>query len=97
MAILIIFVNLISAALVLTGGPALPLIIGLANVSAFAFAVLVAWWHFGRQIIPFRSILSMPAYVLNKISLYEKLLLSRNHVQHWVRTDREGERENHKK
>jgi cellulose synthase/poly-beta-1,6-N-acetylglucosamine synthase-like glycosyltransferase len=49
MAILIVFANLISAALVLTGGPALPLIIGLANVSAFAFAVLVAWWHFGRQ------------------------------------------------
>jgi cellulose synthase/poly-beta-1,6-N-acetylglucosamine synthase-like glycosyltransferase len=97
MAILIIFANLISVALVLTGGPALPLIIGLANVSAFAFAVLVAWWHFGRQIIPFRSILSIPTYVLSKISLYEKLLLSRNHVQHWVRTDRDGERENHKK
>jgi cellulose synthase/poly-beta-1,6-N-acetylglucosamine synthase-like glycosyltransferase len=97
LVILIIFANLISAALVLIGGSSLPLIISLANVSAFAFAVLVAWWHFGREIMPFRSLLSIPGYVLSKAPIYRQLLLSRNRVQHWVRTDRGRERENHKK
>jgi hypothetical protein len=96
LTVLLIFAILISATLVFVGGSALPLILSLANLSVFAFAVLVAWWYFAREILPFRSLLSIPAYVLSKAVLYQKLLLSRNSVQHWVRTDRGQERENHK-
>jgi cellulose synthase/poly-beta-1,6-N-acetylglucosamine synthase-like glycosyltransferase len=96
LAILLIFAIFISATLVFAGGSTLPLILGLANLSAFAFAVFVAWWHFGREIIPFRSILSIPAYVLSKAPLYQQLLLSRNRVQRWIRTDRGQETEKHK-
>jgi cellulose synthase/poly-beta-1,6-N-acetylglucosamine synthase-like glycosyltransferase len=96
LAILIISAFLSSAVLVFAGGSALPLIMSLANLSAFSFAVLVAWWHFGREIIPFRSILLIPAYVLSKASLYKQFLLSRNRAQRWIRTERGGATENRK-
>jgi cellulose synthase/poly-beta-1,6-N-acetylglucosamine synthase-like glycosyltransferase len=97
LAILIIFAILISAALVLAGGSTLPMIISLVNLSAFAFAVLIAWWHFGRHIMPLRLILSIPAYVLGKVPLYQQLLFSRDRVQRWIPTDRGQETEKHEK
>jgi len=97
LAILLTFATLISAALVFAQGSALPLIMSLANLSAFTFAVLIAWWKFGRQIMPLKSILSIPAYVLSKAPLYQRLLLSRDRVQGWIRTDRGEEEERHEK
>jgi cellulose synthase/poly-beta-1,6-N-acetylglucosamine synthase-like glycosyltransferase len=88
LAIFIIFAFLISAALAFASGSTLPIIISLANLSVFAFAVLVAWWHFAREIIPLTSILSIPAYVLSKAPLYRQLLLSKNRTQRWIRTER---------
>jgi cellulose synthase/poly-beta-1,6-N-acetylglucosamine synthase-like glycosyltransferase len=90
LAILIIFAFLISAALVFAGGSALPLVLSVANLGAFAFAVFVAWRHFGREIISFGAMLSIPAYVLSKAPLYKQLLLSRNRAQRWIRTERGG-------
>jgi len=95
LAILLIFAVCISAALIFAGGWTLPLTISLANLSAFAFAVVIAWWNFGRQIMSLESILSIPAYVLGKAPLYRQLLLSRDRVQRWIRTDRVQETEKH--
>jgi cellulose synthase/poly-beta-1,6-N-acetylglucosamine synthase-like glycosyltransferase len=97
LVILLVFSVCISAALVFAGGWTLPLIIGLVNLSAFAFAVLIAWRNFGRQIMSLNSMLSIPAYVLGKASLYWQLLLSRDRVQRWIRTDRGQETEKHEK
>jgi cellulose synthase/poly-beta-1,6-N-acetylglucosamine synthase-like glycosyltransferase len=94
LSILIMFAFLISATLAFTEGSPLPLIISLVNLSAFAFAVVVVWWHYGREIVPFRSMLSIPSYVLSKTPLYKQFLLSRNSTQRWIRTERGGGREN---
>jgi cellulose synthase/poly-beta-1,6-N-acetylglucosamine synthase-like glycosyltransferase len=93
LVILLIFVVCISIALVFADGSTLPLIISLANLSALAFAVLIAWWNFGRQIMSLNSILLIPAYVLSKAPLYRQLLLSGNRAQRWIRTDRGQETE----
>jgi cellulose synthase/poly-beta-1,6-N-acetylglucosamine synthase-like glycosyltransferase len=97
LAILLISAACISVALVFVGGWTLPLTISLANLSAFAFAVLIAWWNFGRQIMSLKSVLSIPAYVLGKAPFYRQLLLSRDRVQRWIRTDRGQETEKHEK
>jgi cellulose synthase/poly-beta-1,6-N-acetylglucosamine synthase-like glycosyltransferase len=88
LAILIIFAFLTSVVLVLAGGPSLPLLISLANANTLGFAVVVVWWYYGQDLIPFRSIFSMAAYVLGKARLYPQLLRSANRVRRWVRTDR---------
>jgi cellulose synthase/poly-beta-1,6-N-acetylglucosamine synthase-like glycosyltransferase len=97
LAVLLIFAFLTSFVPAFARGSTLPLIISVANLGGFAFATLIAWWHFGRQIIPFKSMLSIPAYVLSKVPLYQQLLLSRNRVQHWIRTDRGRETKRSKK
>jgi cellulose synthase/poly-beta-1,6-N-acetylglucosamine synthase-like glycosyltransferase len=48
--------------------------------------VFLAWVRFGRTMLPFRSLLTAPAYVLWKIPIYVKLVTSRE--KRWVRTER---------
>lgn len=50
-------------------------------------AVLLAWYGWGRQAISFADLLSVPFYVLSKITLYLKFWTRRQKA--WVRTDRD--------
>jgi len=50
-------------------------------------AVLLAWHGWGRQVISFADLLSVPFYVLSKITLYLKFWTRRQKA--WVRTDRD--------
>ena len=52
----------------------------------FAVAVLLAWWGWGRSVVSFRELMSVPFYVLAKIPLYLGFLTRRQ--KEWVRTDR---------
>jgi cellulose synthase/poly-beta-1,6-N-acetylglucosamine synthase-like glycosyltransferase len=52
----------------------------------FAVAVLLAWWGWGRSVVSFRELMSVPFYVLAKIPLYLSFLTRRQ--KEWVRTDR---------
>jgi cellulose synthase/poly-beta-1,6-N-acetylglucosamine synthase-like glycosyltransferase len=52
----------------------------------FAAAVLLAWWGWGRSVVSFRELMSVPFYVLAKIPLYLGFLTRRQ--KDWVRTDR---------
>jgi cellulose synthase/poly-beta-1,6-N-acetylglucosamine synthase-like glycosyltransferase len=52
----------------------------------FAAAVLLAWWGWGRSVVSFRELMSVPFYVLAKIPLYLGFLTRRQ--REWVRTDR---------
>ena len=61
---------------------------GCATALLFA-SVLIAWIRYGRRVISARELLLAPFYVLGKIPLYARLLISRQ--IEWVRTRRDGE------
>ncbi|MEM8946050.1 MAG: glycosyltransferase family 2 protein [Planctomycetota bacterium] len=48
-----------------------------------------AWWRFGRRALPAARLLSIPQYVLGKLSIYTKFVSARE--QDWVRTARDAE------
>jgi cellulose synthase/poly-beta-1,6-N-acetylglucosamine synthase-like glycosyltransferase len=52
----------------------------------FAAAVLLAWWGWGRSVVSFLELMSVPIYILTKIPLYLGFLSHRQ--KDWVRTDR---------
>ena len=70
----------------MAGLSCLPLLIAIGTVGIFAFAILLAWWGWGRQIISLCTFLLIPVYVLSKIPYYFGFLLKRQ--KKWVRTDR---------
>jgi cellulose synthase/poly-beta-1,6-N-acetylglucosamine synthase-like glycosyltransferase len=64
----------------------LPLQITVYSIAILTSAIFLAWWGWGRQIIPFRTFLLIPIYVISKIPNYLKFLFNRQ--KEWVRTDR---------
>lgn len=58
------------------------------NASFLVMAVLSAWWKFGRQELPGRTLLAVPAYIVWKIPLYVDALIGRRTV--WTRTERDS-------
>jgi cellulose synthase/poly-beta-1,6-N-acetylglucosamine synthase-like glycosyltransferase len=90
------------ALLILLQGATLALAIGAALIGGMSFtlaklaalglvlvgfAVGLAWTAFGRQTVPFRTLLFAPVYLVWKIPLYVALLLKGRH-KHWERTAR---------
>jgi cellulose synthase/poly-beta-1,6-N-acetylglucosamine synthase-like glycosyltransferase len=86
-AILLVGMIALSVALSFYLSPA-ALAISTANFLAFAAALVIAWVKYGRDILPFRAIGTIPAYILGKFPLYRRFL-SGNAVDQWIRTDRE--------
>ena len=62
-------------------------VVATANLLAFMAAVLLAWWKFGRAILPARSLLSIGPLISGKLRLYGRMLLGRT-TGLWIRTDR---------
>lgn len=56
-------------------------------LSATAMAVLLGWWLYGRDDVPFRKLLTAPFYALGKIGHYAGFLFRRQ--QGWQRTERD--------
>ena len=52
-------------------------------------SVAIAWSRFGRDIVSLRDFLSVPWYVLSKLSIYVSFVLRRQTA--WVRAKRDGE------
>ena len=50
-------------------------------------SILLAWAKFGRKIIPLKSLVSIPLYVLWKIPIYFQFLVKPQ--QQWIRTERD--------
>jgi glycosyltransferase involved in cell wall biosynthesis len=65
------------------GGPAA---VAGGSVLLLLGSVLIAWWRFARDGVPFRSLLAVPVYVLVKLPLYATFLFRRERT--WVRTTR---------
>jgi hypothetical protein len=80
--------SLAGALLVVAGGPAAPLAVGLLALMATAFAVFSAWDQVGRRSITLREMLAIPGYMLAKIPIYIRLFTARQ--VRWIRTRRDG-------
>jgi cellulose synthase/poly-beta-1,6-N-acetylglucosamine synthase-like glycosyltransferase len=67
---------------------AAPLGLATLGVVMFGVAVITAWWRFARHVVSLASLAWAPIYVLWKIPLYAKFLVSRQ--IDWVRSKRDG-------
>lgn len=52
----------------------------------FVVSLFWAWWGFGRNAVPVRSLISVPGYVFSKLTLYRRFV--RHRQEDWVRTKR---------
>ena len=80
-------VFIITFALFLVGYSGTPLIVSTVSVSLLALSVFFAWLFWGRKIITFSDLLSVPFYIMSKIPIYIKYLFKRQ--KEWVRTNRD--------
>ena len=53
-----------------------------------AVAVILAWYKFGRNLVKFSELMTVPFYVLSKIPLYIKFVFKRQ--SEWVRSKRDN-------
>ena len=57
------------------------------SLVAMGLSILIAWWVAARDMVPLKTLLSIPFYVLWKIPIYFGFLLKRQ--KGWVRTERD--------
>ena len=68
------------------GGSPLPAVVLGGGSLLTLLAIFSAWVKFGRDRLPFTSLLAAPFYVLGKVSIYATFLFRRQ--QAWNRTER---------
>ncbi|HDS1695009.1 MULTISPECIES: glycosyltransferase family 2 protein [Pseudomonas] len=81
--------NLVTWLAYLLFGLALPAWLALAGLALLAFAVVLAWARFCREVIPFSVLLYAPFYAARKIPLYLSFLIKRQ--VEWVRSKRDDD------
>ncbi len=87
LTILLLLMFAISGGAALLGFDSTGLRISVACLIGFAIAVILAWIKYGRDVLPPRAILSVPSYILAKLSLYGQILCGKIPTT-WIRTDR---------
>ncbi|MBI5263416.1 MAG: glycosyltransferase family 2 protein [Bradyrhizobium sp.] len=65
----------------------LPLLLATANLVLLSAVIVLAWWKFGREILPLSKGPKVARSMLNKLEVYSRLIAGRTAGQ-WVRTDR---------
>jgi hypothetical protein len=90
LAVLLGMQLLLSAMLLVAGGSPLPLVVAAVTAGGLLVAILAAWAGFGREVVPFRQLVALPAYVLWKLPLYLSLTGGRKQ-RAWERTRRRDE------
>jgi cellulose synthase/poly-beta-1,6-N-acetylglucosamine synthase-like glycosyltransferase len=87
-----LIVYLLGAALAITvlaqalgASPSFAIALLTAAIVLFA-SILLVWWRYGGDFLPLHGLWAIPLYVLQKFSIYLKLLFDRQ--TRWVRTDR---------
>jgi cellulose synthase/poly-beta-1,6-N-acetylglucosamine synthase-like glycosyltransferase len=73
----------------LLGLSTMPMLIAAASAVGLTSVLLVAWWRFGRDILPARALPQVVSYLLDKARLYARLS-SRPGKATWVRTERDA-------
>jgi cellulose synthase/poly-beta-1,6-N-acetylglucosamine synthase-like glycosyltransferase len=87
LALLIVGTMVLTSFVALLGGSWLPALIAGGNLAGFILCVLLAWFKFGRQVLPAREALSFGSFALKKIRLYGRMVTGAT-ASHWIRTDR---------
>jgi cellulose synthase/poly-beta-1,6-N-acetylglucosamine synthase-like glycosyltransferase len=72
---------------IMVGISSMPLIISLSSLMTVFAALGLAWFRFGRDILPAKSFGLLARYVAEKLRIYSGVLLGR-HVSSWTRADR---------
>jgi hypothetical protein len=87
--VLIWGVILVAALLIgLLGGTLIPAIV-LAITGLLLFgSIIKAWAGFGRANLSFQTLLTIPFYVVGKISIYLSFLIKPQKI--WIRTERDS-------
>lgn len=91
LALLVLIIVLLSTLGVLMSiatGQLLPWSLILIDLVLVITAVILAWCKFGRNIVKFSELMTVPIYVLAKIPLYIKFLFRRQ--SDWVRSKRDN-------
>lgn len=63
--------------------------IAVANLLLLGLSVFIAWYAYGRAVLPFRSLVRVVPYVLGKLKLYRGMAAGKR-SDGWVRTERKG-------
>jgi cellulose synthase/poly-beta-1,6-N-acetylglucosamine synthase-like glycosyltransferase len=74
-------------AVILIGGPSTAAAIAGATLVLLACSVFLAWFKFGRQLIPLRDLVTVAPEIFRKLPFYLSVYL-RKKATVWVRTDR---------
>lgn len=81
--------NLVTWLAYLLFGLAVPARLAFTGLALLAFAVVLAWARFCREVIPFSVLLYAPFYAARKIPLYLSFLIKRQ--VEWVRSKRDDD------
>jgi cellulose synthase/poly-beta-1,6-N-acetylglucosamine synthase-like glycosyltransferase len=65
-----------------------PLYISSSSLLALTACLIVAWWFFGREVLPLRSLAGIPRFVIAKLNLYSRIFGGKRATT-WVRTERD--------
>lgn len=87
LVLLVLVLAIVAGLAIALTGQLLPWILAIALLSMLGFAVLAAWFKFGKHILSFRSLAYAPLYMLAKIPLYLRFLVKRQ--VEWVRSKRD--------
>ena len=63
------------------------LIISTINLAVFVVAIALAWFAYGRDVLPGRSLVDILPYAFRKLGLYARIV-TRGPISQWIRTDR---------
>lgn len=77
----------VTGIIALLGNSLTAFVISVANALTLGTSIVLAWWRYGRQSLPPRSLLSILGYALGKITLYKRIFTPGSTPQ-WIRTDR---------
>ena len=87
LALLVAGVLSVSVVFAALGLGTLPLLLSAASLGALLLATGLAWFRFGRTILPARTLVRIPGYMLRKLPLYGRILAGRAGSE-WIRTER---------
>ena len=90
LSLLLTAMLVVSGLATMLGASSVALLITIASTLAFMLGVFLSWLGYGRDILPLRSILSIPSYLISKFPMYWRIFFSKSAVE-WIRTDRRRE------
>jgi glycosyltransferase involved in cell wall biosynthesis len=79
---------LFSLCITYLGVSSLPLALSVASSAAFGLSLVLAWWRYGRALLPVSSFHLIAKYLAEKVILYAQTL-SQGGVSRWHRTGRD--------